>query len=100
MTSHVLLSGLPGHHELAQLADRLQSESVEQLFAEDPGRAAGFCIEAAGLRLDYSKQLIDRAALSGLAKLAEQAGLTAAIVALFDGEHVNNTEDRPALRSA
>jgi glucose-6-phosphate isomerase len=99
MTSHVLLSGLPGHHELAQLANRLQSVSVEQLFAEDPSRAVDFCIEAAGLRLDYSKHLLDKSVLSALAQLAQQARLTAAVVALFDGEHVNNTEDRPALHT-
>jgi glucose-6-phosphate isomerase len=99
MTSHILLSGLPGHHELAQLANRLQSVSVEQLFAEDPSRAVDFCIEAAGLRLDYSKHLLDKSVLSALAQLAQQARLTAAVVALFDGEHVNNTEDRPALHT-
>jgi glucose-6-phosphate isomerase len=99
MTSRALLSGLPGYRELAGLADLLQSASVEQLFAQDPERAADFNLEAAGLQLDYSKHLLNRAALSALVQLAEQARLPAAVLALFDGEHVNQTEDRPALHT-
>ena len=99
MTPHVLLSGLPGYHELEQLANRLRSVSVEQLFAEDPDRAIDFCVEAAGLRLDYSKHLLDKSVLYALAQLAQQTQLTAAVLALFEGGHVNNTEDRPALHT-
>ena len=52
------------------------------------------------LFFDYSKQRIDTAVIAALADLAEESGLHDAIQALFDGEHVNTTEDRPALHTA
>lgn len=99
MTSRTLLSGLPGYRELTSLAGQLQATSVEQLFAEDPERATDFKLEAAGLQLDYSKHLLNRTALSALLQLAAQARLPDAIMALFDGEQVNQTEGRPALHT-
>jgi len=77
----------------------MQTASIERLFSTDPRRAGDFTLEAAGLQLDYSKQLLHREALSALLDLARQAGLPRRIAALLTGEHVNNTEDRPALHS-
>jgi glucose-6-phosphate isomerase len=57
-------------------------------------------IDAAGLRLDYSKNFIDNDLHESLLTLSEQAGLAAAINALLDGGIVNNTEKRPALHTA
>ena len=99
MTTGALLSELPGYGELQALAQELRSASMEQLFAQDPQRAADFTLEAAGLRLDFSKHLLTRPALGKLLDLAGQSGLPMDIAALFDGEHINNTEDRPALHT-
>jgi glucose-6-phosphate isomerase len=99
MTSRPLLSELSGYNELQALADQLKAASIVQCFADDKDRATRFTLEAAGLRLDYSKHLLNSSALSGLLGLAEKAGLQADIAALFAGEHVNNTEDRPALHT-
>jgi len=99
MSSRPLLSELSGFGDLRKLAGELQGVSISQLFADDPQRARDFTLEAAGLRLDYSKHLIDRAALSGLLELADRAGLQEDIVALFAGVHINNTENRPALHT-
>jgi len=99
MKTSALLSELPGYGELQALAEELRPASMEQLFAEDPGRAADFTLGAAGLRLDFSKHLLTRPALAQLLALASQRGLEMDIAALFDGEHINNTEDRPALHT-
>ncbi len=99
MTANTLLSQLPGYRELQTLADELRSASMEQLFEQDPQRAADFTLTAAGLRLDFSKHLLTRPALVQLLELAQQSGLQMDIAALFDGEHINNTEDRPALHT-
>ena len=81
------------------MAEKLKTASVEQLFAQDTERATGFTLEAAGLQLDYSKQLVNRQTLAGLLGLADNAGLQAEIAALLRGQHINNTEDRPALHT-
>jgi glucose-6-phosphate isomerase len=99
MTARALLTDLPAFAELKAHATTLKSASIEQLFQADPGRAQAFSLEAAGLQLDYSKHLLDTNTLSCLLKLADQAGLRQGIDDLFSGEHVNNTEDRPALHT-
>jgi len=99
MTSRPLLSELSGYGELQAMAEQLRTASVEQLFAEDTERATRFTLQAAGLQLDYSKQLMNRQTLAGLLGLADEAALQAEIAALFSGQHINNTEDRPALHT-
>jgi glucose-6-phosphate isomerase len=99
MTSRPLLSELSGYGELQAMAEQLRTASVEQLFAEDTARATRFSLQAAGLQLDYSKQLMNRQTLAGLLDLAKEAALPAEIAALFSGRHINNTEDRPALHT-
>jgi glucose-6-phosphate isomerase len=51
------------------------------------------------LQLDFSKHLLDRQCLHDLLRLASQSGITESIDALFSGQHINNTEDRPALHT-
>ena len=99
MKSRKLLPELSGYRDLQAMAQELKSTAMEQLFAEDPGRAADFTLQAAGLQLDYSKHLLTRQALEALLELAIDCGLEGDVAALFDGEHINNTEDRPALHT-
>ena len=99
MTSRPLLSELSGYSELQALADELKAVSIEQCFADDTDRATRFTLQAAGLHLDYSKHLLSPAALTGLLGLADKARLPADIAALFNGEHLNTTEDKPALHT-
>lgn len=99
MTAHTLLQELPAFGEVTAHAASLRAASIENLFAEDAGRAQTFVVEAAGLRLDYSKHLLHRRALAALVELSEQAGILQGIADLFRGANVNNTEGRPALHT-
>jgi glucose-6-phosphate isomerase len=99
MTVRTLLEDLPAYTELQRHAETLKSASIEQFFKEDDQRAHSFTVDAAGLQLDYSKNLLNPAALTSLVHLADQAGLQERITSLFHGEKVNNTEDRPALHT-
>ena len=81
-------------------AQRLRGTRIDALFAADAARVAGFSCEAAGLRLDYSKQLIDAPAYAALLKLAEQQRLGDWIARMFAGQTVNLTEHRAALHIA
>ena len=99
MTTRPLLSSMPGYKKLQALGETLRSASLEELFANDPQRATDFTVEAAGLRLDYSKHLLTREVLEALVALARECGLERDALALFEGAHINNTEDRPALHT-
>ena len=99
MNPRPLLRELPAHQQLVALAARLSSTSVESLFREDENRAQEFTTSAAGLQLDYSKHLLDRAARQALLQLADEADIKALSIALMAGEPINNTEHRPALHT-
>ncbi len=73
---------------------------LRDLFAQDPARGEDLAVEAADLYLDYSKNRITRDTLGLLVAVAERAGLHERIDAMFRGERVNATEDRPALHVA
>ncbi|HTT23295.1 MAG TPA: glucose-6-phosphate isomerase [Candidatus Sulfotelmatobacter sp.] len=73
---------------------------LRDLFANDPLRAERMTAEGAGLYLDYSKNRITYQTLKLLVALAEESGLQARIDAMFKGEKVNITEERPALHVA
>lgn len=85
---------------LESLHDRAQGRRIGGLFEEDPDRAARFSAEAGGLRLDYSKTLIDDEIRSALTALCDRVDLAARREAMFAGAPVNETEHRAALHTA
>lgn len=99
MAATSLLSQLHSFGTLSDMALAMSESSIPALFENDPTRADDFTLEAAGLKLDYSKQLLDREALAALMALAREAKLDTAAVELLSGTEVNNTEGRPALHS-
>jgi glucose-6-phosphate isomerase len=70
------------------------------LFGDDPGRGERLTAQAAGVYLDYSKNLVNNETLQLLVELAEQSGLRARIEAMFRGEKINVTEKRAVLHVA
>ncbi|HEY7380136.1 MAG TPA: glucose-6-phosphate isomerase [Gaiella sp.] len=82
------------HH--AELAPR----HLRELFADDPDRGEHFTAEAAGIYLDYAKHRVTDETIALLLQLADERDLAARTDALLAGEHVNVTEDRPALHTA
>ncbi|WP_115726858.1 glucose-6-phosphate isomerase [Actinomyces culturomici] len=69
-------------------------------FAADPNRAATWTREAADLRVDLSKNLVDAGVLADLLALAEQTGVLELRDRMYAGEHINVTEDRAVLHTA
>jgi len=78
----------------------LAGTTLAELFAADPERGRRLAAGAAGIHLDYSKQLLDDTALTLLQDLALAAELPEQIDALFAGAAVNRSEQRPALHPA
>ncbi|HSR15335.1 MAG TPA: glucose-6-phosphate isomerase, partial [Gemmatimonadales bacterium] len=77
-----------------------QRLDLRTLFTSDPDRADRLTIEAGDLVADLSKHLVDDAVLEALLALAGRAGLAGQVEAMFAGEHLNTTEDRPVLHAA
>ncbi len=73
---------------------------LRELFAADPARGERLQVEAAGLYLDYSKQRVTDKTLRLLRELAGACGLQERIAAMFRGDRINTTEDRPVLHVA
>ena len=80
--------------------EELKTYSLRRLFEEDALRANHFSVELDGMYFDYSKNHLSAKTLKLLDDLANECGLPKAIQHLFSGEHVNNTENRPALHTA
>jgi glucose-6-phosphate isomerase len=78
----------------------IQPMHLRQLFRDDPGRASRFAAEAAGLYLDYSKNRVIDETMRLLFALADECGLRERIAAMFRGDAINTTEQRPALHIA
>jgi glucose-6-phosphate isomerase len=83
-------------HHAAEIAGR----HLRDLFAEDPGRGTRMTAEAAGIYLDYSKNLVTSETIRLLVELAAESGLPARRDAMFRGEHINVSEDRAVLHVA
>jgi glucose-6-phosphate isomerase len=79
---------------------KVREVHLRQLFAEDPKRGERFTAEAVGLYLDYSKNRITDETLKLLLQLAEESHLQERIAAMFRGEKINITEQRPVLHTA
>jgi glucose-6-phosphate isomerase len=98
MSEHVSDSAewqtLQGH------AEKFSAVHLRDLFGSDPGRGERLTAQVAGLTVDYSKNLVTDEVLTALFALAERAGLRERIAAMFEGKHINTTEDRAVLHTA
>ncbi len=96
------LASTPEWEQLQQLTLALEdsSRNISGLFEQDSRRFDHFSLEAAGILMDYSKHLLTTEIRAALIALASTAGMEAAIAAMFAGETINNTENRPALHVA
>jgi glucose-6-phosphate isomerase len=94
LTQRAAWKALETHYE------QLRTVPLRTLFADDPGRAARFTIEAAGLFLDYSKNRITQETRKLLLQLAQESGLRERLDAMFRGDKINVTEKRAVLHVA
>ncbi len=94
-----------GQHaaEWQALRDLPQPRLVE-LFDADADRLAKLShkldLPGGAILFDWSKTHLDDAHIAGFLKLAEASGFAARRAAMFAGEHINTTEDRPVEHTA
>lgn len=80
--------------------ENLKGLNLRQTFTEDARRGERLAVEAAGIYLDYSKNLITDETLGLLLQLARESGLRNHIDAMFSGEEINVSEKRAVLHVA
>ncbi len=73
---------------------------MRELFVRDPSRADQMSLGAAGIFVDYSKNLASQETLALLVHLAKAVDLPAWIQRMFSGDRINNTEQREVLHVA
>jgi glucose-6-phosphate isomerase len=73
---------------------------LRDLFADDPDRARRLSFETAGIHADLSKHRVTAETVDLLLALARERRVAEHRDAMLRGEHVNRSEDRPALHVA
>ncbi|MDB5761486.1 MAG: glucose-6-phosphate isomerase [Herminiimonas sp.] len=94
LTTTAAYQTLKHHYDVAK------NWQLRSLFASNPQRFFELSAEAAGLLLDYSKNRLDGATMALLFALARECGVEPRRDAMFAGEKINVTEQRPALHTA
>ncbi|HSF09014.1 MAG TPA: glucose-6-phosphate isomerase, partial [Nitrospirales bacterium] len=94
LTQRPVWKSLEKHYQL------IKDFHLRTLFGDDPVRGQRMTMEAEGIYLDYSKNLITGETLRLLCALAESVDLRARIQAMFRGDKINITEQRAVLHTA
>lgn len=93
-------SRTPAWARLLERAPAMREKHLRSLFAEEPDRGPAWTLEAAGLRVDFSKQRVTHEVMDLLHELAREQGVLTRRDAMFAGEHINATEGRAVLHTA
>ena len=94
LTKRKAWAALKAHHK------KIQAINLKKLFAEDAKRGERFTVDAAGIYLNYSKNLITEKTVKLLLDLARESGVEERRDAMFRGEKINITENRAVLHIA
>lgn len=78
----------------------IKSKHLRTLFSEDSDRAARFSIAWGDFLVDYSKNRVTQKTMDLLQELAKECGLDTARSKYFQGDRINETEDRAVLHTA
>lgn len=80
--------------------EKMQATSMKDLFATDVDRTQKFHVQWNDFLVDYSKNIINQETIDLLLNLANQVQLKEAISSYFEGEIINQTENRAVLHTA
>ena len=96
------LTGLWNH--IADHAQRLKSTNLRELFGPDKDaeaqRVKDLSFTIGDLHVDLSKNIIDDDALTALDELAKTVDIAGWRDRMYQGDHINNTENRAVLHTA
>jgi glucose-6-phosphate isomerase len=78
----------------------IKNVRMKDLFAEDPDRFERLHARFTDILVDYSKNRVTDKTLALLVELARETGVKEAVAAMFNGDAINETENRPVLHVA
>ena len=80
--------------------ESMKNVQMQNLFANEPARAEKMHLQWNDFLVDYSKNIISAETISLLQELANEVQLKDAITKYFDGDIINQTENRAVLHTA
>ncbi|GAB2287538.1 Glucose-6-phosphate isomerase, cytosolic 1 [Dionaea muscipula] len=99
MAASWLISNNEAWKDLKAHVEDINKTHLRDLLS-DPERSKSMIVEYDGVLLDYSRQRATLQTLDKLFKLAETAHLKEKINSMYNGEHINKTENRSVLHVA
>ncbi|CAI8594383.1 unnamed protein product [Vicia faba] len=99
MASSTLISDTQAWKELTDHAEDIKKSHLRDLLSNEE-RSQSLAVEFDGILLDYSRQQATLETREKLFKLAEVASLKQKINQMYNGEHINSTENRAVLHVA
>ncbi|KAK1556073.1 hypothetical protein Q3G72_035508 [Acer saccharum] len=99
MASPTLISDTEPWKELKAHMEEIKKTHLRNLMS-DSARCQSMMVEFDGMLLDYSRQNATVETVDKLYKLAEAAHLKEKINRMYNGEHINSTENRSVLHVA
>ncbi|WP_395633270.1 glucose-6-phosphate isomerase [Flavobacterium sp.] len=86
--------------KLTQHYVQISNTSMKEMFANDSQRAEKFHIQWQDFLVDYSKNILNQETINLLLDLAKEVQLQDAISQYFEGDTINQTENRAVLHTA
>lgn len=86
--------------KLQSHAEKMRGLQMRQFFDVDPDRFHKFSLHWRDFLLDYSKNRLNEQTMQLLLRLAEELQVRQAIQAMFNGDPINQTENRAVLHTA
>lgn len=80
--------------------ETMKNVQMQHLFANEPARAEKMHLQWNDFLVDYSKNIVTKETLDLLLELANEVQLKDAIAKYFDGDVINQTENRAVLHTA
>lgn len=99
MASSALICDSQPWNDLKAHVEEIKKTHLRDLLS-DTERCKSMIVDFDGLTLDYSRQRATVDTLNKLYKLAEAAHLKEKLIRMFNGEHINSTENRSVLHVA
>lgn len=100
MLNSINFTQTPAFKKLKAHHRTISKKHLKELFVEDKSRFKKFSIKFNDILLDYSKNNINRRTIGYLTDLAKECDLYGAIEQMFNGEKINQTENRSVLHVA
>ena len=88
------------YKKLLKSFEEIKDVKMTELFNKDKNRFDKFSVSFGDIFLDYSKNILTEKTMQLLIELAEEVALKDAINKMFEGDFINETENRAVLHTA